>query len=320
MTPSLRPELLGEFGMVASTHWLASGAGLSVLERGGNAFDAAVAAGLTLQVVQPHLNGPAGELSALLWSRDRGEPLVVCGQGVAPRRATIPEYRRRGLELVPGVGVLAACVPGAFDAWLLLLREFGTWRLQEVAQYAIGYAEHGYRASARLAAAIRESEPLLRTWPASAGVYLPAPEPGATVRNRVLAATYREIIRQSRGGSREREIECARETFYRGFVAEAIHGFSEQHDGLLDGDDLAGWHASPEAPVTLDFQGNTVCKVGPWSQGPVFLQQLALLDGFDLRARGSTRLSTRTRCSSARSSPSPTARPSTVIPSSPRCR
>src|SRR6185437_6064989 len=123
MSFSTRPELRGTFGMVASTHWLASAAGMAVLEQGGNAFDAAVAAGFTLQVVEPHLNGPGGDLPAIMWPVSRGEPLVLCAQGTAPRAATIAHYRDElGLDLVPGTGPLAAVVPGAFGGWITMLR------------------------------------------------------------------------------------------------------------------------------------------------------------------------------------------------------
>ena len=208
-----RPELRGTLGMVASTHWLASSAGMSVLEGGGNAFDAAVAAGLVLQVVQPHLNGPGGDLPAVFWSAARGEPLVLCAQGPAPAAATIDEYRRRGLALVPGTGLLAACIPGAFDGWMLLLRDFGTRRLADVAAFAIGYAENGYPVGTGVAETIGSVETLLRDWPESAALYLPPPEPGRLFRNRELAATYRRVVEASRGGSREDEIERARDTW-----------------------------------------------------------------------------------------------------------
>src|SRR5215469_16976562 len=134
-----RPELAGTFGMVASTHWLASAAGMAVLEKDGNAFDAAVAAGLVLQVVEPHLNGPGGEVPVIAYDQRRGETFVVCGQGTAPAGATLEAYRDLGLDLVPGSGLLAATVPGAFGAWLLLLREYGTLPLRDVLAYAIGY-------------------------------------------------------------------------------------------------------------------------------------------------------------------------------------
>src|SRR3954471_15171254 len=133
-----RPELSGTFGMVASTHWLATAAGMAVLEHGGNAFDAAVAAGFALQVVEPHMNGPGGDLPLLLW--DGSAVSVICGQGPAPASASVDAFAARGLDLVPGVGVLAACVPGSFDAWLTLLRDFGTLELADVLAYAIGYA------------------------------------------------------------------------------------------------------------------------------------------------------------------------------------
>jgi gamma-glutamyltranspeptidase / glutathione hydrolase len=282
VTFATRPELRGTFGMVASTHWLGSAAGMAVLERGGNAFDAAAAAGLVLQVVEPHLNGPGGDLPVVFWSAERGEPLVLCAQGVAPAAATIERYRELGHELVPGTGLLAACVPGAFDGWMLLLRDFGTMRLADVIDYAIGYAGAGYPVVPGIARTIAAVEEQLRTWPASAELYLPAPVPGARFRNRDLAATYARIARESGGGRREDEIERARDAFYRGFVAEAIAGFSEREGGLLTGDDLTSWQATFEPPVSLDFRGLTVCKTGPWGQGPVFLQQLALLDGFDL--------------------------------------
>jgi gamma-glutamyltranspeptidase/glutathione hydrolase len=277
-----RPELQGSFGMVASTHWLGTAAGMSVLERGGNAFDAAVATGFVLQVVEPHLNGPGGDLPAVFWSQERGEPLVLCAQGVAPAAATVERYRSEGLDLVPGTGLLAACVPGSFGGWLALLQEFGTWRLADVLELAIGYAEQGYPVVPGIPLTISSAEPLLATWPASAALYLPVPEPGSLFRNPALAATYRRIVEESRGGSREQEIERARRAFYEGFVAEAIDRFSSAHGGVLSGSDLASWRPSFEAPATFDFHGLTVCKTQPWGQGPVFLQQLALLAGFDL--------------------------------------
>jgi gamma-glutamyltranspeptidase/glutathione hydrolase len=277
-----RPELRGTFGMVASTHWLGSAAGMAVLERGGNAFDAAVAAGFTLQVVEPHLNGPGGEVPVIFYSIDCGEPLVLCGQGVAPAAATIERYRSLGHDLIPGTGVLAACVPGAFGGWLLLLQEFGTWRLEDVLAFAIDYAENGFPVVNGIHVAIERHVDLIESWPSSRDLYLPPPEVGTQIRNPWLAATYRRIAEEARGGSREEEIERARQVFYEGFVAEEIHRFCEEEEGLLTRDDLAQWRATLEPVVTFDYRGVTVCKTRPWGSGPVALQQLALLDGFDL--------------------------------------
>ena len=268
--------------MVASTHWLASQTGMAVLERGGNAFDAAVATGFVLQVVEPHLNGPGGEMPAVFWSVDRGEPLALCAQGVAPAAATIERFRDLGYELIPGTGVLAACVPGSFGGWLHLLREFGTWRLEDVIGFAIGYAEDGYPLHERVRTTIQLNEALLATWPGSRDLYLPAPTAGALFRNPALAATYRRIVEESRGGSREEEIEKARRAFYEGFVAEEFDRFCSVEGALLTGEDLAAWKATVEPVVTLDYRGLTVCKTQPWAAGPVGLQQLALLEGYDL--------------------------------------
>jgi gamma-glutamyltranspeptidase/glutathione hydrolase len=286
MSFTTRPELRGTFGMVASTHWLASAVGMSTLERGGNAFDAAVATGFTLQVVEPHLNGPGGDLPVVAWSAERGEPLVLCAQGTAPAAATIDRFRGLGHELVPGTGLLAACVPGAFDGWMLLLRELGTVGPEDVLKPAIGYAEDGYPVLSGMTATIERVEPLLRDWPASAELYLPPPRPGTPFRNRALAAMYRRILDEAGQGARERRIHRARAAFYQGFVAQAIDRFCRENGGLLAGHDLAEWEATFEPPSTYDYHGYTVCKTGPWGQGPVFLQQLALLDGFDLADLG----------------------------------
>lgn len=279
-----RPELRGTFGMVASTHWLASATGMAVLERGGNAFDAAVATGFTLQVVEPHLNGPGGEVPAVFYAVDRGEPLALCGQGVAPAVATIERFRELGHDLIPGTGVLAATVPGAFGGWLLLLEEFGTWRLEDVLEFAIAYARDGFPLAPGIPLTIERSAGLIATWPASAELYLPAPAAGQQFRNPVLASTYQRILDEARGGSREDEIERARLVFYEGFVAEEIDRFSRAEQGLLTGEDLARWRATLEPVVSFDYRGATVCKTRPWGTGPVALQQLALLKGFDLAA------------------------------------
>jgi gamma-glutamyltranspeptidase / glutathione hydrolase len=286
-----RPELRGTFGMVASTHWLASAAGMAVLEQGGNAFDAAVAAGFTLQVVEPHLNGPGGDLPALLW-RAGDEPVVLCAQGTAPRAATVARYRDElGLDLVPGTGPLAAVVPGSFGGWLAMLRDYGSLPLADVLRFAIGYAEDGYPMLPQIAGAIHNVEALFREdWTTSAEVYLPVPEPGTLNRNPRLAATYRRILDESNG-----DLDAALDCWYRGFVADAVVRFQaeewldssgERHAGLLTADDLRDWSPSYEQPLAVDYAGLTVLKAGPWSQAPVFLQQLRLLEGFDLEAMG----------------------------------
>src|ERR1700716_3767633 len=157
-----RPEIDGTFGVVTSTHWIATAVGMATLEKGGNAFDAAVDAAFTLQVVEPHLNGPGGEVPIIVNDVRKLKTEVICGQGPAPAKATIAHYRGLGLDMVPGTGLLAACVPGAFDSWMLLLRDYGTMRLRDVLEPAIAYAAHGHPLVERAHATIATVEALFR--------------------------------------------------------------------------------------------------------------------------------------------------------------
>lgn len=289
-----RPTLQGTFGMVSSTHWLASATAMAVLEDDGNAFDAAVAAAFVLHVVEPHLNGPAGEVPMILAPAGE-EPTVLCGQGPAPAGATIDHYTSLGLDLVPGTGPLAAAVPGAVDAWLLLLRDRGTKTLRQVLTYAIGYAEHGHPAVARVGSTVDAVRELFATeWTSSAELYLTdgkAPRPGALLRNPALARTWQRLIAEAESVTgREAQIDAARAVWREGFIAEAIVDMvskstmdtsGERHAGTLTGDDLAAFSAHYEDPATFTWNGWTVAKPGLWSQGPVFLQQLALLPDVD---------------------------------------
>ena len=290
-----RPEIRGTFGVVTSTHWVASAVGMAVLERGGNAFDAAVACGFTLQVVEPHLNGPGGDLPAVFYSKREDRVRVLCAQGPSPAAATIDAYRGLGLDLVPGSGFLAAVVPGAFDGWLTLLRDYGTRSLREVLEPAIGYARNGYPVVDRITATVETVRELFETeWPTSAAVYLKGgkpPQPGSLFANPAMAETYARILAEAEagGGSREAVIDRARAIWATGWVAQAIHSFvhaeplmdvsGRRHRGLLTADDMAGWQAGYEDPATYDYGRYRVCKAGPWSQGPTLLQSLAILDG-----------------------------------------
>jgi gamma-glutamyltranspeptidase/glutathione hydrolase len=293
-----RPEIAGTFGVVATTHWIASGVGMAVLERGGNAFDAVAAAAFTLQVAEPHLNGPGGDAPIIIHDAGGGAQHVICGQGVAPDAATPERFAALGLDLVPGTGLLPAVVPGAFDAWTLMLRDWGTWELSDVLAFAIGYARNGIHLVPRISATIEGIRPLFeQEWKSSAAVFLPGgnvPAPGKLFARPALADTWQRLLREAVGGTREARIDAARNAWYRGFVAAAIGKFyrseeildasGRRHRGLLTEHDMARWAATVEDPVSLEYCGHTVLKPGPWSQGPAFLQQLALLRGFDIAA------------------------------------
>lgn len=292
-----RPEIIGTFGAVSSTHWLASAVGMSILERGGNAFDAAVATGFALQVVEPHLNGPGGDLPAVYYSQRDRQVRVLCAQGVAPASAAIERYRNLGIKLIPGTGFLAATVPGAFDGWMLMLRDYGTMSLSQVLEPAIAYADSGFPVLPRVTMAIIPLAEFFRAeWPSSAAVWLPggsAPRPWVLHKTPDMARTYRRILNEASAAGSDRviQIETARKCFYRGFVAEAIDRFvrtpvmdgtGRRNAGLLTGDDMAQWQASIEPSVHYDYGRWRVHKTAAWGQGPVLLQQLALLKGFDI--------------------------------------
>jgi len=306
-----RPEIDGTFGVVTSTHWIATAVGMGTLERGGNAFDAAVATAFTLQVVEPHLNGPGGDVPVLLYDVKKGKPELICGQGPAPAGATIAHYKSEGLDMVPGTGLLAACVPGMFDTWMRLLRDYGTMNLADVLTPAISYAQNGHPLVERANATIKTVEKLFRDhWPTSAAIYLKDGKPAETGKlftNPTLAATYTRVLKEaeSAGGDRVAQIERARKVWSQGFVAQAIDKFcrtqavmdtsGKPHKGVLTGQDMATWEAGLEAPLTYDYGAYTVCKA-PWSQGPVLLQQLALLKGFNLDGMDSTAIRISSKC------------------------
>ena len=295
-----RPELIGTFGVVTTTHWLGSAVGMSILEKGGNAFDAAVGTGFTLQIVEPHLNGPGGDMPAIFKAAGDTKPRVLCGQGPIPMSATIEKFTGLGLDLIPGSGLLCAVVPGAFDAWMLLLKDYGTMSLSEVLAPAIEYARNGYPVVPKITETIDTVRDLFSTeWTESGKLYLPngqPPSPGSIFKNTILADTYERIAKEAERTStnREQQIEAARNIWYRGWVAETIDKFcrtqevmdvsGRKHSGFLTADDMASWASSYDDPVSYDYGEYTVCKCGPWSQGPVLLQQLAILDGMDVRS------------------------------------
>ena len=295
-----RPELIGTFGVVTTTHWLGSAVGMSVLEKGGNAFDAAVSTGFTLQIVEPHLNGPGGDMPAIFKAVSDTTPRVLCGQGPIPQAATIAHFKELGLDLIPGSGLLCAVVPGAFDAWMLLLKDYGTMSLSEVLKPAIEYARNGYPVVPKITETIETVRELFSSeWTESAKLYLPngqPPRPGSIFKNTILADTYERIVAEAEktSSNRERQIEAARDIWYRGWVAETIDKFcryeavmdvsGRKHSGLLTAEDMASWTSTYDEVASYNYGEYTVCKCGPWSQGPVLLQQLAILDGMEIRS------------------------------------
>ncbi len=300
-----RPEIEGTFGVCTTTHWIATAVGMAMLEKGGNAFDAGIAAAFTLQVVEPHLCGPGGDVPVMVYDQRKGRPEVICGQGPAPAGATIAHYRDKlGLDIIPGTGLLACCIPGTFETYMLVLRDYGTMRLRDVLEHSIAYAKNGHPIVERACATISTVSQLFKEhWPTSAAVYLPGgkvPAPATLFRNPAHAETYLRILKEAEagGGSREAEIDRARKAWSQGFVAEQIDKFcrnnevmdvsGRRHKGVLSAQDMATWTPAIEAPVAYEYGRYNLLKPGPWTQGPAMLQTLAILKGFEIERLNAT--------------------------------
>jgi gamma-glutamyltranspeptidase/glutathione hydrolase len=302
------PMVMGREAMVATEHYLSAAAGARIFAKGGNAIDAAVAATLVEGVVNPHMHTIGGEAPMLIYLAGARRVIAVNGNMTAPARATIDHYRSIGYKLIPAEGLLAAGVPAAFDALALALREFGTMSIAEVVAPAMALCEDGMPMHPGLAgdgetpqdlsgligtASIRfNAQKFRERWPTTAAVYMPSgklPHTGDIIRNPALANLFRRLTdaeATARNRGREGAIDAARDRFYRGDIAREIVQWSEVNGGLLADSDLAAFRTKIEASVTADYRGITVHKCQPWSQGPVFLQQLRILEGFELAAMG----------------------------------
>src|SRR5688572_1797226 len=294
-----RPVVAGTQGVVTGGHPLVTMAGMRMLLAGGNAFDAAVAAGFAAAVVEPTASYTlCGECVALVHDARRGETVAVSGQGTAPALATVAFFRGRGLDRIPtGPGAdahLSFTVPGAVDAYLTVLETYGTRSVSEVLAPAVEYAAHGfpmYEYMHRMLAIPDTKSQFDLYPPGGTAVFYPGgrtPRVGELFVQPALAGTLRRLVEadQQARGSRTAGIAAARARFYRGDIAAQISAFSERVGGLLRASDLAGFRAGIEAPARVTFAGREVLAQGAWTQGPVLLQALAMLAGVDLRAMG----------------------------------
>jgi gamma-glutamyltranspeptidase/glutathione hydrolase len=298
-----RPVIMGRRGVVTSGHYLATAAGFRIMEQGGNAIDAAAAMCFCLNLLEPHLNGIGGEAPTLVYSAQEKRAYSISGMGWSPKAFTIEWCKEHGIDLIPGDGYLPACVPAVVDTWALALARFGTKSFAQVLQPAIELAEGGFPVYERLHDfLVDKRETFAERYPTTLQAYYVdgrAPEVGQVLRNPDWADTLKRMCdaeAAARGKGRVKGIEAARDAFYRGETAERIVDFisahpvedasGSAHTGLLTVNDMADWRATLEDPVTLNYRGLDVHKCSSWTQGPVFLQQLSILEGFDLAAMG----------------------------------
>ncbi len=297
-----RPIIMGTHGVVTSGHYLATAAGLRIMAQGGNAIDAAAAMGLCLTLLEPQNNGLGGEVPTLIYAAKERKVFSVCGLGWSPQAFTIDWCRKNNIDLIPGDGYLPACVPAMVDTWALALVRFGTMSFAQVAQPCIQLAEEGFPVYDELhEVLVSGTEKYTHLYPSTGKVYLPggkAPAVGELLRSPDWAAVLRSMCQAeaAEGKSRIAGIEAARDVFYRGWIAEKIVEFihthpvedasGKAHTGLMSYEDLSEWHATLEEPVAFNYRGLEVYKCSSWTQGPVFLQQLALLEGWDLLSLG----------------------------------
>jgi gamma-glutamyltranspeptidase/glutathione hydrolase len=302
-TFTTRPVIMGTRGVVTSGHYLASAAGFRIMEQGGNAIDAGAAMCFCLNLLEPHSNGIGGEVPILIYSAKEGKTFAVSGMGWSPQAFTIDWCREHGIDLIPGDGYLPACVPAVVGTWAAALSRFGTMSFAQVLQPAIELAEGGFPVHQRMHdRLVRDRQIFTELYPTTGEVYYPQgriPEVGEVFRNPDLANVLKTMCRAEEAAQHQGRlagIEGARDAFYQGPIAERILEFIANnpvldasgvaHTGLLAQADLAGWRAAVEEPVSLNYRGLEVHKCSTWTQGPVFLQQLGILEGLDLGKLG----------------------------------
>jgi gamma-glutamyltranspeptidase / glutathione hydrolase len=291
-----RPAIAVTRHAIAAGHYLASTAGFDILQAGGNAIDAGVAAGIALGVVQSDLVNVAGVAPILIYLAEKREVVTIAGLGPWPKALTPDFFMREHGGKIP-IGVLRTVVPAAPDAWITALKRYGTMSFGEVAAAATRLARDGFPMYPLMAASLEKHAERHASWPSSAAVYLPGgkvPKSGDIFRQTELGASLQYMAdeekaaagRSRNGRGREKGLEAARDAFYRGDIAKKIVAFMKEQGGLLSTEDLAEYH-SPVGPAERRRFGDLdVFTCGAWCQGPVLLQTLALLEGTDLKALG----------------------------------
>lgn len=291
-----RPLIAGRTHMAAAGHYLATAAAYRILEQGGNAIDAGVAAGLVLNVTLPQYTSFGGVAPIMVHQAARGETVTIAGLGRWPQAARVEYFEGNYGGDLPA-GVLRTVTPAAADAWLAALLGYGTMTFEQAAAPALELAEGGFpiphslhRALVREEGKFANGRRDAAAWAATREIFFPggkALAAGAVVVQRDLGRTFRRLMAAERAAAgREAGLQAARDLFYRGELAEEMVRFNREQGGLLAREDLAGFAAKEEPPVSIDYKGTEVVTCGPWCQGPTLGMALGILAGFDLRGMG----------------------------------
>jgi gamma-glutamyltranspeptidase/glutathione hydrolase len=297
--PTMIPPVRGTREMVGAANNYEVESGYRLLTEGGNAIDAGVATTLTAAVTEMSRFGLGGEMPALV--KMNGKPVVaISGIGIAPAKATVEFYASRKPEPwedanhmppVPMQGILSAITPGAFDGLILALDKYGTKSFAQVAAPAIEYADQGYPVPEELGGMLKNYRQIMSLWPDSMKFFYPDGQitpRGSILKEPMLANTLRELAAAERKarGNRSAKLKAVRDLFYQGSLAKRIGQFSETHGGLITADDLRKTRAEVDQPRVGTYRGYEVFKPGFWTQGPVMIEALNILEGFDLKAMG----------------------------------
>ncbi len=300
--PSYRPTITGTTHMVSSGHYLAAAAGYRILEEGGNAIDAGVASGLAINVLFPHWTSFGGVAPIVLHHAGKGETVEIDGLGRWPRAASIDYFNKNAGGEIP-VGILRCVTPAAADGWFTALKLYGTMSFEQVVEPALELAEKGMPVARSLHASLisgaSRSQPgsageevLWTTWPSTTDILLPGgrvPDVGEVLAQKDLATSFRRLIDEERANAsrgREEALQAARDLFYKGEMAEEMVRFAQEEGGLLTMEDMASYQVSVGPPARGSYKGIDVYTCGFWCQGPVVIQALQLMEGFDLQSMG----------------------------------
>jgi len=289
---SYRPAVRARKQMAVSGHHLASQAAMRILDKGGNAIDAGVAAGLCLAVLQSDMVNFAGVAPMMIHLAASGLTTTIDGLGVWPRAASVDFFKEHHNGQIPD-GLHRCIVPGAPDAWITALGKYGTMGFGDICGDALDLAENGFPMHQFMRNSLHELQDKYARWPANKAIYQPGgnpPEVDDIFYQKDLAKTMRCMIAAENDallqGDRSAGLQAARDAFYLGSIAKKIVAYNAENSGLMQASDLADYSCTEEEPVSITFHDYTIKGAGPWCQGPVLLQALNILENFELKAMG----------------------------------